>query len=1399
MPTINKPFLLKLVLVILALTGVLFGVHAVQADRIPEALRRQADRAAEADKPDAAIHYLRQYLEFTPDDIDAQIQLVDLLKKRSATSRGQAELIFLYDRILRLDPDRHAVRRDALAVCWRNARYTDAVTHAEALLKAFPNEATLWQQLGNAKAGLNQLAEARKSYEQAITFAPDELLNYQRLGQLVWRNMNDTAGARDVLDRMVKALPQNPESHLIRARFELFVVDDPNGSVRGDQQRTAAMQKASTDLYRVLELDPDNAEASLLLADLMQKERKIPAAHAILRDAVALYPRDLRLVRSLSWLELIRGNTPAAIAVLEDALKITPDGADLLIPLADLLAQQGDTARTAEILRKLETRKAPPVQVKYLKARLAMRDGKWAEAHALLEALRAEINNLPGLETQLNLLLAVCANHLADAAAEERAYQRVINADPKNVQAHMGLGNLLLSLGKFDDAIRELEAAAQSPYATGAIVAEWLRTKTRRLHAVGGSPEEWRKLEQSLIAAAPRFGAVSSEAVILHAEMGIAMGKLADAVQQLRKEVVRRPGDAHLWSVLAEATAELNGTAAGLAVVDEGQAAAGDNPDVRLARAKLYAGEPGRVRPLGSLAEQIESWPEGEQLRLLGGMVEVFDNVGDQPGVVRMLRMIVGRRPSDANVWVKLHERAMRTGDTQVVSEARAALVKLEGETGQSVLLCAAASVNPEGAAKVIERMTAAFGANPTRSDACLAFARLFSVSGNDSDAARMTERAFNLEPTRYDAARGWLLLLCTTGSDDRALQLVTRLATDPRWAGSPFRRLAASVIPKLQTPVAAKLLGWCRPYVEREPDGLGWLAVTAAEHHVFDPVPVLAEATQRAGASADDYLRLALARQPTDLNAARDKVPPAAFFAAAAVLAETPAGKEFSPEVANATDRRLFTQSQLAVKLSRNKPAEAAKILEAFLAEKDLPKQDAAWCRRNLAMLYAVGGTPEDRKRAMDLFNAVGDGGISPEELRATASVLTTLSRYLEGTDRIAVLTRAATALAAAYKASNSREDLYNLSQLYRAAGNRAESRKCLQSLLNLEPGNLYYLVSAVEELVEDQNFEAAATFANELIMKHPGEFRAVAAVARYECKAGHPEAALALAEKYTQNADPGAGDHLTRAGRVAELLDELARLPNVRGTPAARSMTDAAVERYAALVPTRAEAIVGVVGVLAADGRTADAFTKLEQFNRYLPARVRAAAGLAIVRAGGASDRQADTVLGWIDACLAEEPGSPALVMTRAEFFALRQNLTAAAGEYEKVVAADPRNVVALNNLAWILAADPATAERALELVARATREVGLTGDLLDTRARVRITLKQFVEAERDLNDAIRMEPTALRWFHLAVSRLGQTPPKTDDAAKAFQEAKRRGLEQRGVHPADRAAFDALDTGMK
>ena len=88
----------------------------------------------------------------------------------------------------------------------------------------------------------------------------------------------------------------------------------------------------------------------------------------------------------------------------------------------------------------------------------------------------------------------------------------------------------------------------------------------------------------------------------------------------------------------------------------------------------------------------------------------------------------------------------------------------------------------------------------------------------------------------------------------------------------------------------------------------------------------------------------------------------------------------------------------------------------------------------------------------------------------------------------------------------------------------------------------------------------------------------------------------------------------------------------------------------------------------------------------------------------------------------------------------------------------------------------------------------EIGLTGELLDTRARIKIAARQYEAAERDLLQALSQEKTPLRMFHLALTMQGQTPPRREEAAKTFQQAKANGLKEQSVHPADIAMYRTL-----
>ena len=262
LPTINKRFLLKMLLALGLLVGTLAGVHAFQSRRIPDALRRQSARAADAGKKDAAIGYLRQYLEFRPADIEAQVELTELVKSRP-NSNGH-DLLLLYELILRTDPNRDAIRRDALQLALALGRNTDAETHAECLLKEFPGDPSLWRSLASAQIALHQPADkVQKSLEEAMRLEPAQATAYHQLATYLLRDMHRPADAKLVLDRLVAALPGDPQSYISRAVFATMIEESnilPSDSAIVDLRKALELARPGMERLSRIQLDGDRRE-----------------------------------------------------------------------------------------------------------------------------------------------------------------------------------------------------------------------------------------------------------------------------------------------------------------------------------------------------------------------------------------------------------------------------------------------------------------------------------------------------------------------------------------------------------------------------------------------------------------------------------------------------------------------------------------------------------------------------------------------------------------------------------------------------------------------------------------------------------------------------------------------------------------------------------------------------------------------------------------------------------------------------------------------------------------------------------------------------------------------------------------------------------------------------------
>jgi tetratricopeptide (TPR) repeat protein len=135
------------------------------------------------------------------------------------------------------------------------------------------------------------------------------------------------------------------------------------------------------------------------------------------------------------------------------------------------------------------------------------------------------------------------------------------------------------------------------------------------------------------------------------------------------------------------------------------------------------------------------------------------------------------------------------------------------------------------------------------------------------------------------------------------------------------------------------------------------------------------------------------------------------------------------------------------------------------------------------------------------------------------------------------------------------------------------------------------------------------------------------------------------------------------------------------------------------------------------------------------------------------------------------------------------IRVGKAAAEGDYWKAIdwfARDTdrnqRNVVALNNRPWLLTLRARKKNEALNLVNQAIDIAGLLSNPLDTRGVIYLTLGQHKKAAEDLEKAVAVNPSANRWYHLALAYL--LDGDRIRAGKAWQPAKDLNINEKVLH---------------
>lgn len=360
-----------------------------------------------------------------------------LFKAQLLVNEGQAEAArAVLEKVLAAKPDFLAARYQltSLLIAKRDVEQASAQIAAIRKVSKEDGRAYYFEALIASQRG--DLAPARTAIQQVLKRSPQHVPSLLLAGEIEFRSKQFNQ-AQDYFQRALKGAPGLPYAERMLAATYLRL----GSPARALEVLQPALSRGSRDP----QLMTVAGEAYLAVGD-------IPKAAQYFAQTTALDPKNAAARTRLGQVRFAEGDTEGAIRDLEAASAMDPNvsSADLAL-VANLLRQkQFDQALAA--VGRLEQKQPNSALVYNLKGVVYLSKRDLASARANFErALQIQADFLPAVN---NLAQLDRLENKPDAA--RKRYQALLDKDPKNEQALLGLADLLQSLGGDPSEIESL-------------------------------------------------------------------------------------------------------------------------------------------------------------------------------------------------------------------------------------------------------------------------------------------------------------------------------------------------------------------------------------------------------------------------------------------------------------------------------------------------------------------------------------------------------------------------------------------------------------------------------------------------------------------------------------------------------------------------------------------------------------------------------------------------------------------------------------------------------------------------------------------------------------------------------------------------------------------------------
>lgn len=403
-------------------------------------------------------------------------QLVDLAKKSRAEGKNAAAIIHLKNALQRRPQDAEAryllglsynenrqgslaeseLRRASELGLIEGGRVMAQLGRALLLQEAFKKvldeikpapafedsaQASIQTSRGLAHLSLNQIEEARQSFEQSLSLQPeyaDALLGKARLAAA---EKNFDEAARQI-ERAIASTPKSEDAWLLKGDF---------ARMRGDQAGALAAYT------NVLELNPNHIPARENVASLEISAGNFDAARKHI-DALRKVSGNSPMANHLqAVVEFNQKNYPAARDAVQQVLKVAPDYLPSALLAGAIHYQLGAQAQAQEQLGRVVERVPGNLYARKLLVSSLAKSGQLQRA---IEMLQPGLSQAPE-DGELLALAGELYMHTNEFSTAADYLEKAARRDPQSAGVRTKLGMSRLGAGDTERAFGDLESAVR--------------------------------------------------------------------------------------------------------------------------------------------------------------------------------------------------------------------------------------------------------------------------------------------------------------------------------------------------------------------------------------------------------------------------------------------------------------------------------------------------------------------------------------------------------------------------------------------------------------------------------------------------------------------------------------------------------------------------------------------------------------------------------------------------------------------------------------------------------------------------------------------------------------------------------------------------------------------------